>query len=1133
MVDASPEITRLRISLLGGTRIEVAPGVEIDPGPQKCQELLAALALEPAVAITVPRLVELLWDEHPPRTAEKTLQTYVARLRKMLGPDMIVRTGAAYRLDVDPDSIDTSRFRAALRRGDTQAALREWTGAPLAGIETEGLRPLLDSLVEEWLDAVEADLGQAVETDPGAATGRLTELVAAHPFREEIWALLMTALYRTGRQAEALDAYRRARATLVDTLGVEPGPRLRELEQLILAQDETLGAAENRPARRAERQAPTGTITFGFVELDDVTRLWSDHPADAADVISEFEDTARTIAAEHRGFVFIGGAETLGVSFDSASDAATWALAVHQAMATRDWPHDAPVGIRVGLHTGEADERNGSYYGPTVMLANRLASVGHPGQTVATTVTAMLGGHAEHGDLGTFTFEGVKGAHALQQVGQGTFPPLRVAAQQRDRLPRPANRLIGREELVSAVGSALIDGPLVTLVGPGGVGKTRLAIEVARRDRDVSADGVWFVGLAEVAESADVARTVADAIGVQETSEQSVFDAIVAALRTKNGLLVLDNCEHVVDGASELVATIARHCHGLTVLATSREGLGLAAERLIAVGPLDIGAASVQLFAERALASDRTFELDRQRATVEAVCRRLDGVPLAIELAAARVRTLTPADLLARLDDSFRLLTGARRGTVERHRTLRATMQWSYDLLTDKQRLLFRRLSVFSGPFDLLAAESVVADEQVPAADITVLLGDLVDQSMCTVESDAFGRRFRLLEPMRQFALDELRLDRSDDELRRRHADHVRDRIADIHKLLTGNDEIEGAAKLDEIWPNLRSALDWAVDQRDLGLATDLIGPVVPQGFLRRGLGELRDWIERVMEIAGPEDSDTIADGLLWTALYSQLTEDRTDFDRLVERFGEPDLIFATLARLMIDGDSAGVIEAVPAAIAEARRREDRLIGDLFEVLNAGILLSEGRLDEAESHAKRVMERSDPPLPPTQLNWLGFIAATVRAIRGDTAGADAIYDRIASMPLPARSNSPNETLAARRAARLGDLPGAYAILRNHIEDLLDVDNLNGAGVVALEFINIMVTAGQLNSAAFILGYFETSGILEVDGEGFKMLLEEPTRLVDAEPQAGEIRSEAAARHMSPRDALEYMATTLDDLLAEA
>ena len=249
----------VQVRLFGGVGATTDAGDPVDIGPAKCQLVLAALALEPGVAVPVPRLVELVWGDDAPRTAERTLQSYVARIRRGLGTESIVRAGAAYRLDLDPGQVDVARFEAHVGNGETAAALAEWTGAPLAGLEAPGLRPAVDRLYEVWLAATEADLGSRLERDPASVIGPLTELSATHPYREGLWALLMTALYRTGRQADALAAYRRARAILVDELGVEPGPRLRELEGLVLDQHEDLdGRPASTPARAARPGARRG-----------------------------------------------------------------------------------------------------------------------------------------------------------------------------------------------------------------------------------------------------------------------------------------------------------------------------------------------------------------------------------------------------------------------------------------------------------------------------------------------------------------------------------------------------------------------------------------------------------------------------------------------------------------------------------------------------------------------------------------------------------------------------------------------------------------------------------------------------------------------------------------------------------
>ena len=1116
----------VRISLLGGVRVHIGDGGLVDPLPRKCQELLAALALDPGSAITVGRLVSLIWGDDPPRTAEKTLQTYVARLRRELGSQAIIRTGAAYRLDVDPASIDTARFRGALAIGNLDAALREWTGPPLAGIDSEGLRPLVDALTEEWLEAVELSLERSIETDPGSSVGRLTGLVADYPFREGLWALLMIALYRSGRQAEALDTYRRARTLLVEELGVEPGPRLRDLEQLVLRQDDELGTPIGLAPRRGRApNAPTGTLTFGFVELDDAAGLWSEHGSTAADVVSALVDAATDLAEDHDGLVFSGRSESPGVAFDRAADACAWAVSLHQTVETTQWPHGHEVAVRIGLHTGEADERNGSYYGPTVTFTQRLATVAAPGQTVATAVTALLSG-VESVTLGTFIFDGIRGERDLCQIGPGSFPRPQIGFADVDQIPRPAHSLLGRDGLVERVSAALSQAQIVTLVGPGGIGKTRLAIEVTRR-RDPTSTRAWFVNLADVSTSTEVERTLADTIGARESSDRTLQDAIAATLDARPTLVVLDNCEHVIDGVTQLANDLVQRCPTAKFLATSREGLGIPAEQVLPIGPLDAATAGVDLFMERAHALDPELRLDSK--AVEAVCRRLDGVPLAIELAATTSRSMTPADLLARLDNMFSLLSGSRRRTLERHRTLRATIQWSYDLLSVNEQLLFQRLAIFSGSFDLRAVEAIVADHDLPANDVGALLSDLVDRSMCTVESGAAGRRFRLLEPMRQFGLEELHNAESNESLHRRHAEHVYTRLSDLRDLLAGPDEIEGVVQLAELWPNLRGAIDYAIDSDDLQLATELVEAVAAQGYLRRGLGEIGDWIERILDYAEPSDHHTIGFGLLWTSLYAQVTENRNTYDRLVAPLGSPETPFGSLASSIMNGDSDAVLACMPDALSVAQQRTDRLLPWILHIINDGNLLASGRLDEAQAHLASIIDQETNTLPPTLLSWAIFMFAAIEEIQG--RHADQHYDRIAQMTLPPRSNSPAPSLAARRSAALGDSDRAFTMLREHVDDLTAGNNPNGALIVARELVNILVIGGRMTEAAALLGHLDAAGVDEIPG--FGSLLAEARALVDANPTTAEIRATTARAADRPHNLLPVLTQTLDTLLVRS
>ena len=274
----------------------------MDVGPAKCQALLAVLALSSGSAVPVWRLVEVVWGEEPPRTAERTLQSYVTRLRKGLGGDAILRTGAAYRLDLAPSSVDVLRFQHHLDAGEVEEALAEWTGTPLAGLDAPGLSATVTELTERWLGAVELDLERRVEIDPPATIGRLTELTAEYPFREGLWALLMTALYRVGRQADALAAYRTAREHLVEHLGVEPGPRLQELEMMILGHDEQLGF--ERSTVDATSSRPTGTVTFAFTDVEGASRWWAEHRVAMAEAMARHHELVGVAVNRHDGHVF-------------------------------------------------------------------------------------------------------------------------------------------------------------------------------------------------------------------------------------------------------------------------------------------------------------------------------------------------------------------------------------------------------------------------------------------------------------------------------------------------------------------------------------------------------------------------------------------------------------------------------------------------------------------------------------------------------------------------------------------------------------------------------------------------------------------------------------------------------------
>jgi predicted ATPase/DNA-binding SARP family transcriptional activator len=1117
----------VQIRLLGGVFAATDGGEPVDVGPAKCQAVLAVLALSAGSPVPVARLVQMVWGEDPPRTAEKTLQSYVARLRKGLGPASIVRAGAAYRLDVDADSVDVARFQRRLASGEVGAALAEWTGAPLAGLAAHGLTGTVDALVEQWLGAVEIDLERRVETDAAAAIGPLTELTANHPFREGLWALLMTALYRVGRQADALAAYHRARRHLVEQLGVEPGPRLRELESLILGHDAQL------PVDRARRDSatgiPTGTVTFGCSDVEDSSRLWAMHSHAMAAAMARHDELVRAATERHGGYVFATGGDSFGVAFHRAVDAVSWATELQAATDDEPSRGGVPIRLRIGLHTGETEERGKGYFGPAVVVAARLAAAAHGGQTLVSGVTsALLDGRGLR-DLGSYRLDDVVAEQRILQLGDGEHPPLRVADGRRGNLPRRSGRLIGRHDDLAVVADALAASPVVTLVGPGGVGKTRLALAAAAQLSTVErGGGAWLIELAGIASSQDVPRAVADVLGVRESPGGTLASSIVATLRSRRALLVLDNCEHVVGGAAELARAVAEGCPDVRVLATSREGLGLGngTEQLVVVAPLEPTGPGVELFDERAAAVSASFDPRAARDDVEEICRRLDGVPLAIELAAARTRSMTPAELVQRLDDHLRLLTGGRRTSVGRHRTLRATVQWSYDLLSPAEQVLFQRLSIFTGPFDLPAAEAVASDADLDAVDVDERLDGLVERSMVIVESGPFGRRFRLLETLRQFGAEHLSDSGLTDVVAERHARWCLDQVTGIHERLAGRDEIEGVVRLGELWPNLRAAVDWACATRDPALAQALVRPIAAEVYLR-SQNEIGDWAERILAVTPPDDQDLILFGLTWAGRRYMRNMDRDGYERLVRRYGEPDHPMIRFARGFLGADYADMATWGARALTELREQGDDYVADRFELAGMGLtLLLSGRLEEHDALVTALVERYRAQGPPTCLNWALTYLGTSASAQGRDERAWRYFDQAAQVAVPPRTSTMRNPLEARTALRRGNRARAFETLRAFVDELLERDNLYMAKIACVEFINMMAAVERWTAAAIMLDHLETSGAFG-DAPVLRANVAGAAREVGLH-DVGPLR-----RRLDDTQALAFMRDELDGLAAEA
>ncbi len=1119
----------VQIQLFGGVGAVTDGGEAIDVGPSKCQALLAALALSPGAAVPVSRLVDLVWGAEPPRTAEKTLQSYVTRLRKGLGSEAIERVGAAYRLSAAAETVDVIRFQRHVESGAHDLALAEWGGVPLAGLDAAGFASTVDGLVEQWLGVMEIDLERQIDSDTPSIIGTLTELTADYPFREGLWALLMTALYRVGRQGDALAAYQRARHHLVEQLGVEPGPRLRELEASILDHDEGLGAS--RGAAPVGLGLPSGTVTFGFSDLIGSARLWLSSRQEMTLAMARYDELLRAAVGEHHGFVFATDGDSFGVAFHRPSQATAWALDLQAAVGAERWPGDLDMQVCVGLHTGETEEQGNDYFGPTVNVASRLAAAGHGGQILLSGATAALVVGEAPRDLGTFRLDDMLMDQNVFQIDGGDHGPLRVESGRRGNLARRSDRLIGREQALEQVTDALGSSAIVTLVGPGGIGKTRLALAGARLAEANGRRRAWLVELAGLASSNDVARAVAATLTINETTARSLSETIVGALEGRNDLILLDNCEHVIDGAAAMAQSLAEGCPDVSVLATSREGLGLAGEQLIAVAPLDHAGPAVELFNERARSVSQSFDLEADRSSVGEICRRLDGVPLAIELAAARTRTLSPSDIVTRLDDRLRLLTGGRRTGVERHRTLRATIQWSFDLLSSEERELFERLSIFAGPFDLEAAHLVAADTEVDLFDLDDLLGGLVERSMLIVESGPFGRRFRLLETMRQFGADRLAEMGQTDGVAKRHARWCGAKVTEIEKQLTGLAEVEGANRLDELWPNLRAAFDWAIVVGDVELATSLVAPIATEVSLRNQT-EIGDWAERLLDIVPADDESLRLTALVWASFRYMLSQDHQAYELLLQRHDVQDHALVEFTRALVYDDDEAMLGIGEGAVVELRRLGQHHAAELIHLSGVvGPMLATGRFEEHDAAVAELVERYRRSGPPTFLHWTYFMLGYSAAFQGDHERAESFFERSSAIDVPKKTMSVNRPVEARTALRHGDRARAFELLKAHLDDMYESDNVMLSRLACVEFINMMAIIDRLADGAVMLGYLEKTGPF---GElSARTVVAEVAAVIDGHPDFRDGELKAKGRAMADHEAIGYMRDLMGQLADEA
>ena len=644
---------------------------------------------------------------------------------------------------------------------------------------------------------------------------------------------------------------------------------------------------------RRKGELPRGTPTFLFTDIEGSTRLLDRLGDRYPPLLGRHRQLLVDAFEEHGGVIFGSEGDALFVVFEVASGAVAGAIAGQQRLAEECWPEDAAIRVRMGMHTGEVTVVDDDYVGMTVHVAARVAASGHGGQVLLTETTATLAGHPDAIDHGRHRLKDV-GEHRLLQLRapglDQDFPPLRTLSALPNNLPAPVDGFVGRAAELDELLLTLADHRLVTLTGPGGSGKTRLALEAAARVLADHPDGVWLVDLSAIDDDVRVTTTVAQALRISAHGNESVDDTLGTWLRDRDLLLVLDNCEHVLAGAGAFCSRFLAGSPGLRILATSRAFLDVRGERGVHTPPLavpdgtvEVAAAlqsdAVELFVARAVAAAPHFDVaSADVETIVQICRRLDGLPLAIELAAARLRALSVDQLADRLHDRFRLLGAGGRSDVARHQTLEAVVAWSYELLDEAERRLFERLGVFPHHFSLEMVEAVAADPPVDQLDVVDVLTRLVERSLVATVVTSEGGRYQLLETLRQYGLDRL-VDRGEE-------DRYRDRLLDWS--LAGVAGLEAAMRTPAMDDELRraradavthrAALRWALE-RDRSVDALRIASLVPLSVHR---GERTAEILALLRQVEGSDPDPATLGHAWAAV-GNISAEAGDYERASE----------------------------------------------------------------------------------------------------------------------------------------------------------------------------------------------------------------------------------------------------------
>jgi predicted ATPase/class 3 adenylate cyclase len=777
-----------------------------------------------------------------------------------------------------------------------------------------------------------------------------------------------------------------------------------------------------------------GIQTFLFTDLENSTLLWEQSPGAMLLALAQHDALLKKAVEAHHGRIVKTTGDGLHATFVSPVDGVAAALAGQQALTTATWPGAiGPLKVRMGLHSGISQERDGDYYGWDVNLAARIMGLGYGGQILLSEVTTKLVGRSlppgsSLADLGDHRLKGVAPVARIFQLCHpdllANFPPLKSLSAFRHNLPRQPSSFIGRTEELLEIKRLIKDTPLLTLLGPGGTGKTRLVLQAAEDVIEDYPDGVWLVELAPLTDPELIADRVASALNVQQQPGQLILDTLVEYLRRKELLLLLDNVEHLVRECAVLAEHLLKNCPKIKILVTGREALFIEGETTLQVPSLSLpvtkgegspeqisASEGVQLFLERAKAVQPNFSLNRQNAaSIAEIVLRLDGIPLALELAAARLRMLTVEQIAGRLNDRFRLLTGGRRTALPRQQTLQALIDWSWFLLDEQERILLRRLSVFSGGWALEAAQAISGFDPLDEFDVFDLLEQLINKSLVTVRHPPQGEaRYALLESIRQYAQNKLFEAGEGEILRDRHADHF---VA-----LVDTFDSHGLGSEFYIWlnrfaleaDNLRAVLEWITEDQ-LGLTLHFTGILLKYEAGSIPYREARSWLEPAIATArdlihensaGIHMKDFIRalSSLGWLLVtHGDMIEGHSILDEsihLARKFEELSLLAYALgmkSQAMGSSVTWEVIEQLEAVIDLCRRQQGYEFEQMFALFSVGqAYLVKGDSEKGQRSIADVIDFAEKWGAPYFNAWVYYPLAIDARLNHNSSEAEKYY----------------------------------------------------------------------------------------------------------------------------------------------